>query len=768
MAVGNPIHRLDAVAKTTGKACYTDDFFRPDILIAKYFRSTIAHGRVKHIDISQAAALKGVEAVFTYLDVPQIKFATSGHPYSLDPSHKDVEDRLLLTGNVRFIGDEIAIVVAENELIADEALQLIDVEFEKYDPLVTPEKVLAKGAREIHEGTGNVVGKHNFQVGGDPEKEFAKSDYTLEGSYKTSMVHHCHLENHITYAYMEDHDSITIVSSTQIPHIVRRIVGQALSIPVGKIRVIKPYIGGGFGNKQDVVLEPMAAFLTKKLNGRYVKINLSRSEGMIATRNRHPFNVDVKLGVQKDGTITALKIDALSITGAYASHGHSIISAGTSKSCVLYPRIAIEVNAKTIYANIPVAGAMRAYGSPQIVFPVESLVEDAARKIGMDPVEFRLKNAAKTGDINPFSKKPIATSGLSECLIKGKELIGWDKKRKELANSNTGPVRRGLGVACFSYGSGTYPVCVEIAGVRIILNQDGSVHVQAGAVEIGQGSDTVIAQMVAQTIGLSIENVHIISTQDTDVTPFDPGAYASRQTYVVSNAVFEAAEEIKGKIITYAGLITGLKAETLTIVAGNVVSADNLKKVIISLKDLAIDSYYHKDRGGQITADVSHKTRTNAFSYGCTFVDLTVDIPLCKVTINEIYNIHDSGKIINPVTATGQVEGGVAMGIGAGLFETFLIDPETGRVYNNNFLDYKIPTFLDIPDIGTAFVETYEPTAAYGNKSLGEPPIISPPPAIRNAILHATGVAVNELPIRPQTLFNHLNKAGYYADQERS
>ncbi|MCK5200234.1 MAG: molybdopterin-dependent oxidoreductase, partial [Spirochaetales bacterium] len=399
------------------------------------------------------------------------------------------------------------------------------------------------------------------------------------------------------------------------------------NIPVGKIRVIKPYIGGGFGNKQDVVLEPMAAFLTKKLNGRYVKIDLTRSECMISTRNRHPFNVDVKLGVQKDGTITAFRIAALSITGAYASHGHSIISAGTSKSCVLYPRSAIEVNAKTIYANIPVAGAMRAYGSPQIVFPLESIVEDAARKIGMDSVEFRLKNVAKTGDINPLSNKVIETSGLSECLIKGKELIDWDRKQKELANSNTGPVRRGLGVACFSYGSGTYPVCVEIAGVRIILNQDGSVHVQTGAVEIGQGSDTVIAQMVAETIGLSVENVHIVSTQDTDVTPFDPGAYASRQTYVVSNAVFEAAEEIEEKIITYAKLITNSQAKNLTIVNGNVVSADNTEKVVISLQALAIDSYYHKDRGGQITADVSHKTRTNAFSYGCTFVDLTVDIP---------------------------------------------------------------------------------------------------------------------------------------------
>ncbi|MBU3915109.1 xanthine dehydrogenase molybdenum-binding subunit XdhA [bacterium] len=760
MAVGKSVNRVDAVAKVTGRARYTDDFFRPDMLVAKYFRGTIVHGIVKKIDIEKARCLPGVEAVFTFEDVPEIEIATAGHPYSMDPAHQDVADKLLLTRNIRYLGDEIAIVVAENELVADEALSLIEVEYEEFEALVNPEKILAPDARKIHEGADNIVGQHSFECGGDLNTAFSRAELIHEDSYSTHMVQHLHLENHSAFAYMDDLEHIVVVSSTQIPHIARRVVGQALNIPWSRVRVIKPYIGGGFGNKQDVVLEPMVAFLTSKLNGRAVKIALSREECMLNTRNRHPMDINVRLGAMKDSTMTARKLDVVSLTGAYASHGHSIVAAAGSKSCLVYPRMAIGYHATTLYANIPIGGAMRAYGSPQITFALESAVEDIARKAGICPVEFRIKNAARQGDINPFDKKPISSCGLIECLEKGKALIKWDEKRAKRAKVQTGPIRHGLGVACFSYGTGTYPVCVEIAGARIILNQDGTVHVQTGATEIGQGSDTAVAQMAAQTIGISVDRVHIVSTQDTDVTPFDTGAYASRQAYVVGNAVFKAASELKAKILTYAAQLEDLAMENLTISDDNIIAADASGKKIMSLADLAMHSYYDKTRGGQITADVSHKTTTNAPSFGCTFVDMTVDIPLCAVTINEIYNIHDSGIIINPVMARGQVEGGVAMGIGAALFEQVLIDSETGFVYNNNMLDYKVPTFTDIPDINSDFEQTNEPTASYGNKSLGEPPIITPPPAIRNAILDATGVAINEIPMTPQVLFKHFKRSG--------
>jgi len=760
MAVGKSVQRLDGVAKVTGKARYTDDFTMPGMRVARYLRSTIAHGRVLSIDTGKAQSLPGVDAVFTHRDIAGKLFATAGHPYSLDPGHVDVADRLLLTDHVRYMGDEIAIVVADNDLTAVKALSLIDVEYESFQPLVNSEDILADGALELHRGTGNVLKTHSFVAGGDLEKVREECDHLIEGRYQTQIMQHCHLENHTAYAYMDDHQRIVIVSSTQIPHIVRRIVAEALEMDAGLIRVIKPFIGGGFGNKQDVILEPMVAFLTRKLDGIPVRLRLDREEGMTGTRVRHPFDVHVQVGLDKDGTVKFIHFDALSNTGAYASHGHSIVSAGAAKTHYMYPRAVYSCKAKTIYGNIPSGGAMRAYGSPQMTFALESIMEEAARLVDMDSVDFRLKNGARPGDKSQITGKPIMTCGLIDCIKKGKKLIDWDGKRKRWHNSREGKQRRGLGIAIFSYGSGTYPVCVEPGSARLILNQDGSVHLQVGATEIGQGSDTAFAQMAAETVGISVDKVHVVSTQDTDVSPFDTGAYASRQTYVTGQAVMRTAEKLKNKILEHAAVIIGLGADLITIADDNIVIAETPDTAVMSVRDVAVDAYYDKNRGGQITAEVSYKTRYNAHVFGCTFVDVSVDIPLCRVTINEIYNVHDSGVIINPLGAEGQVHGGMAMGIGAALFEELMVDPDSGKIYNNNLLDYKVPTIMDIPDLGAAFVETYEPSHPYGAKSVGEAPVITPAPAIRNAILDATGVAVNELPITPKSIFKYFKKAG--------
>ena len=760
MAVGKAVQRVDGVAKVSGKARYTDDFSLPGMRVAKYLRSNIAHGRVVRIDTNRAKGLPGVDGVFTFEDIPKNRFATAGHPYSLDPNHNDVPDRLLLTDYVRYEGDEIAVVVAENELVAHKAMALIEVEYETYKPLVRPEDVMAADAPELHQRTRNIVKEHSFTAGGDPEKARQESDHLLAGTFTTQVLQHCHLENHTAYAYMDDLDKIIIVSSTQIPHIARRIVGEALGIPLGRIRVVKPHIGGGFGNKQDVILEPMVAFLTWKLSGVPVRLKLDREECMVGTRVRHPFRVKMEMGVQKDGTVNLIDFDALSSTGAYASHGHSIVSAGAAKSYYMYPRAVYHCRARTIYGNFPTGGAMRGYGSPQMTFAIECIMEDAARALGMDSVEMRLINAARPGNKSQITKKPLLTCGLVECLEKGRELIQWDQKRAEWPRTQNGPLRRGLGVASFSYGSGTYPVCVEAASARLILNQDGSVHLQVGATEIGQGSDTALAQMVSETLGLPLDHVHVVSCQDTDVTPFDTGAYASRQTYVSGQAVIRTTRRLREKILEYVGAISDLEARDLAIKNGHIVIGRTPETVVMSLKDVAIDAYYEKNRGGQITAEVSYKTRSNAHVFGCTFVDLEVDIPLCRVKINEIYNVHDCGVVINPLNAEGQVLGGMAMSIGAALYEKLMIDPDSGRIYNNNMLDYKVPTIMDIPDLGAAFVETNEPTHPYGSKSLGEPPLLSPAPAIRNAVLDATGVAVNELPLNPKTLYKYFKKAG--------
>lgn len=755
--IGDRCMRVDAIAKVTGRARYTDDYMMAGMCYAKYVRSPIAHGYADNIDCDEARSLPGVLAIFTWEDIPDITFATAGHAWMLDESKQDVADRQLLTRHVRHHGDAVAIVVARDELTAEKAAQRVHVDWRPLPVITTPEAALAPDAVNIHPG-GNLL-KQSEMSTGDVQQTIDEADYQIQGRYQTPVIQHCHMEGVTCFAWMEENARITIVSSTQIPHIVRRVVAQSLGISWSMVRIIKPYVGGGFGNKQDVLEEPMAAFLTTKLGGIPIKVSLSREECFLASRTRHAFTLDGKLGLNRDGTLKGFSLDVLSNTGAYASHGHSIASAGGNKVAYLYPRSAYAYRAKTCYTNLPSAGAMRGYGAPQVVFAVEAMLDDAAAALGLDPVDVRLRNAACEGDTNPLTGKTIYSAGLPECLRKGRELFEWDKRREESLNQQ-GRIRRGVGVACFSYTSNTWPVGVEISGARLLMNQDGCIHVQTGATELGQGADTVFSQMVAETVGVPINYIHVISTQDTDVTPFDPGAFASRQSYVAAPALRKAAQMLKEKIIDYAAVMLHQSAMNLTLSNGNIILIDAPQTPLLSLADLAMDSFYHPERGGQLSAESSVKTTTNPPAYGCTFVDLSVDIDLCKVTINRILNVHDSGRILNPLLAEGQVHGGMGMGIGWALFEEMIIDAESGIVRNPNLLDYKMPTMPDIPALESAFVETLEPQSAYGHKSLGEPPIIPVAAAIRNAVRMATGVAINTLPLTPKRLFESFQQAG--------
>ena len=512
------------------------------------------------------------------------------------------------------------------------------------------------------------------------------------------------------------------------------------------------------------------AFLTMKLDGAPVSMELTREECMLCTRVRHAFAMTARAGATKNGKLLGYGLDVLSNTGAYASHGHSIAAAGGSKVCYVYPHATYRFSAKTFYSNIPVGGACRGYGSPQTAYAIECLMDDTARALGMDPLDFRLKNTGRNGDISPLNGKPVATLGISDCLEEGRKKFRWDERKaackafNEEAVRTGSPLRRGVGVSAFSYGSGTYPANVEPGSARLILNQDGTVNLMTGATEIGQGADTAFAQMVSETLGVAYENIHVISTQDTDITPWDPGAYASRQTYTCAPAVHAVADGLRRKLLGYAAEMTGHTPAALTIAptaqGDAVVFVRNPESVVVTLHDLAMDSFYNKDRGGQLSAEASFKTRQNPPSFGGCFAEVEVDIELCKVRITHILNVHDAGVIINPALATAQVHGGMGMGIGWALYEELLVDPATGRVHNNNLLDYKFPTTCDIPDLDCAFVETQEPSGVYGNKSLGEPPLISPAPALRNAVLDATGVAVNAIPMTPKLLFEEFVKAG--------
>ena len=550
---------------------------------------------------------------------------------------------------------------------------------------------------------------------------------------------------------------IVVVTSTQIPHIVRRVIGQALGIPWGKIRVIKPYIGGGFGNKQDVLYEPLNAFLTTQVGGRPVKLDVSREETFCNTRTRHSIEYDLTAGVDQEGHLLAKDMMAYSNQGAYASHGHAIAANGLTAWRLQYACPNIRGEAYTVYTNTPVGGAMRAYGIPQAAFAIECFMDDIAAEIHMDPLEFRRRNLIE-GYYEDAYLKPIAanTNGIFECLKKGADYIHWDEKRKEYANQ-TGFIRRGVGMSLFCYKTGVWPISLEIAGARLVLNQDGSMQLQLGATEIGQGADTVFSQMAAETLHMDVEDIHIQSFQDTDVTPFDTGAYASRQSFVTGTSVRQCAELMYQKILDYARTLLPNEKRTLSLDHGYIYAE---KEPVISLEEVALESYYSLTNSSAITAEVSTQVKKNTIATGCCFAEVEVDIKLGKIRILNIINVHDSGKLINPQLAEMQVHGGMSMGMGYGLSEQLLLDEKTGRPLNGTLLDYKLMTALDTPDLKADFVELEDPMGPYGNKALGEPPAIPCAPAIRNAVLHATGVAFSEIPLTPQRLIEGFQKAG--------
>ena len=754
--IGKSVPRVDAYEKVTGRAKFTDDLIPHNCLVAKVLHSSIGNGIVTSIDTSEAEALDGVVKVVTFKDVPNHCYPTPGHPWSVELAHQDIADRNILTGRVRYYGDDIAAVVAEDEVTAARALKLIKVEYEEYPVEIHPRKSMYGSRPPIHfDKKDNVLARSNYFIG-DVGQGLEQSETVVQRSYKTPVVQHCHIENPISFAYMEK-GRVVIVTSTQIPHIVRRVVGQALGIPWGKVRVIKPYIGGGFGNKQDVLYEPLNAFLTTQVGGRPVKLELTREETFCNTRSRHSIEYDLTAGVDREGHLLAKDMKAYSNQGAYASHGHAIAANGLTAWRLQYACPNIRGEAYTIYTNTPVAGAMRAYGIPQASFAIECFMDDIAQEIGMDPLEFRRKNLIQ-GYYEDAYLKPIAanTNGIFACLEKGAEYVHWEEKRKAYTGQ-TGNIRRGVGMSLFCYKTGVWPISLEIAGARLVLNQDGSFQLQIGATEIGQGADTVFSQMAAETLHADLEDIHIQSFQDTDVTPFDTGAYASRQSFVTGTAVRECAEVMYRKILDYAETLLPEEKEPLRLDHGWIYVGD---RRVLSLEELALESYYSLTNSSAITAEVSRQVKKNTIATGCCFAEVEVDLKLGKIQVLKIINVHDSGKLINPQLARMQVHGGMSMGMGYGLSEQLLLDEKTGRPLNGTLLDYKLMTALDTPDLMADFVELDDPQGPYGNKALGEPPAIPCAPAIRNAVLHATGVGFSEIPLTPQRLIEGFKKAG--------
>lgn len=761
-SVGKKEIRVDAYEKATGRAKYTDDLCDRSALIAKIKHAEIAHGYVKAIDISEAEKIPGVVKVITCFDVPEYRFPTAGHPWSTDPAHQDVADRLLLEKHIRYYGEDVAAVVAEDEVAAMQAVRAIRVEYEELPFVLDAQEAMADGAPQLHEKyPHNILNHTDIRKGNYAEAICEPGLIKVEGWYDTPTVQHCHIENFVCYAY-EEAGRIVVVASTQIPHIVRRVVGQALGIPWGKVRIVKPYIGGGFGNKQDALYEPLCAYLTTQVGGRLVKLDCTREETFVNNRVRHAIRSHIISWLRPDGTFAARKLEAYSNQGAYASHGHGIVAKGMGAFPQLYPCDNIECDAWTVFTNRPAAGAMRGYGIPQAMFANECHIDDICRAIGMDPLEFRRKNLMPVGYVDGFSKNELYADSFNQCLDKGMAYLDYQRKYEEYQHQ-TGPVRRGVGLAVFWYNTAVWPISLETSSCRMVLNQDGSLQFQLGETEIGQGADTAYSQMVADAVGIPFENVHVISTQDTDVTPYGTGAYASRQTYVGGFSIMQTAQALRERILNIAHDQTRMPIANLDLVDGMIVRKSD-GRVLRTLGDLATEALYSLEHNQHITAETTAQIKSNAYSFGCSLAEVEVDIPMCNVKLLHLVNVHDCGRLINPALAEAQVHGGMSMGIGYGLSEELKFDPKTGKVFNDNLLDYKLSTFMDHPHLEAEFVENAEPTSPYGTKALGEPPACSPAPAIRNAIAQATGVAINQIPINSQVLFAKLKEAGVIQD----
>jgi putative selenate reductase molybdopterin-binding subunit len=758
--VGKNLRKVDGVKLVTGGAAFTDDIQLPGLLYGKILPSPHAHARIVRIDATRARALAGVHAVLTYKDVPRVPHTTAGQAWP-EPSPYDT---YLLDRKVRFVGDRVAAVAAETRAIAEKALRLIEVEYEVLPAVLDMEQAMAAGAPAIHDepdSTGiydarrNIAGYILREIG-NVEEGFRECDLAIEREFRTGRQQHCALEPHISIAWLDADSRLVIRTSTQVPYHARRQCAMILQIPVSRIHVVKPRIGGGFGGKQEMLLEDITGALALA-TGRPVKMEYTREEEFYMARTRHPQILRMKMGARRDGTILASQMTVLATTGAYGSHSATVQGNTGSKVLPMYRAQHMRFECHVVYTNAPVAGAFRGYGCPQGFFAQESVVDELAHELKMDPVEFRRRNAIRLGDIDRLSAqlgegreglpRVIRSCGLYECLDRGAKAIGWERKRK--ARPRPGQLRRGVGVACTMQGSGI--AGIDWASAFLKMNEDGSFHLQAGASDVGGGADTVLSQIAAETLGVTLDKI-VITSGDTDITPFDVGAYASSTTIISGGAVRKAAEKVRAQVLAVAARILEAAPEEL-VCEGNAVSTAGDGRKSVSMADIAMQAMYRDKL--QIMDGASHFNTDSPPPFSVTFAEVEVDTETGKVRVVHLVSAVDPGTAINPMQAEGQVEGAVAQGLGYALTEELLLD-ELGRPRNASFLDYKMFTAKDMPKLTTILAETDEPLGPYGAKSISEVPINGPAPAIANAIYHAVGIRIRKLPIRPEDVLREL------------
>ncbi len=754
--INKGVEKVDALGLAVGQAKFTDDYERPGMLHCRLLRSPHAHARIKAIRTGKARSLTGVVEVLTWKDVPRVPITTAGQGYP-EPSPYD---EFILDNKVRFAGDKVALVAAETGEIAEEALKLIEVEYEVLPAVLDPRKAMRASAPVIHdekecrimipvpyEPEKNRVARVEASVG-DVKKGVKQAEMTVEDEFENQTASHSAIEPHCALSWLDANGRLVIISTTQVPFHARRIVSRALQIPRRRIRIIKPRLGGGFGGKQEILLEPYVGLITLK-TGRPAKMRLTRREVFMSARVRHNMITKVQVAAKKDGSLTAIDLYALSNTGAYGTHGLTVASNVGTRTLPMFKCPNLRFSSDVVYTNLPVSGAYRGYGGTQGILATAIAMDDLAERLEMDPTDFYLKNVISGGTEVPILKElgegpvigqpHIGSCELSACIRAGAAAIGWKKKR---GRPGGGRYRRGLGMSIMMQGS-SIPY-IDMASAFIKINDDGSFNLLMGATEIGQGSDTVLSQIAAEVLTVPTDRI-IVYSSDTDLTPFDVGAYASSTTYLSGMAVKEAAEKVKAQILQVGAAMLNAPPDRVELSGGNVIGP---KKKSVTLQEIGTRSLYEKDQF-QIAAIASRISHESPPPFAAHFVEVEVDRATGKVRVLEYVQAVDCGTPINPALARGQAIGALINGISYALTERYIFNNK-GVMLNPNYGYYKIYSTRDIPKITTIFVPSYEPTGPFGAKSVGEICISGPLPAISNAIYDAVDVRLHRAPFTPE------------------
>ena len=762
--VNNKTPSVDGKGLMQGRSYYTDDIAAQDSLVIKILRSPHAFARIKSIDVSEAQKLNGVALVLTYKDVPHVSFSRAGQGYPEPSPH----DKFILDEYVRYVGDEVAMVAAIDKETAEDALKLIKVEYEVFEPVLDFEKAF-ENKSVIHPEDGicemfpigfepkkNVAASYEMEVG-NVEEELKKSDVIVDETFYTQAQAHAMLETHSSNARLDEHNRLVIYSSTQTPFHMRRILATTLGIPVSQIRVIKPRVGGGFGGKQAFHGEFFCALTTLR-TGKPSKCVYTREEVFESSYTRHPMRIRLRIGAMKDGRINAIDCRSLSDTGAYGEHSLTVFMIVGSKVLPLYNKVdTVRFGGQVVYTNHVSAGAYRGYGAIQGNYALEATIDVLAEKLGMDPKAVREMNSMKEKETSPiFEIMGEGTKGtamimesckLPYCIKRGAELIDWERNypRKVINDHKV----RGYGMAIAMQGSGI--PFMDMGSATIKLNDGGSYMVTVGATDIGQGSDTIISQIVAEELETTVDKI-IIYSSDTDLTPFDCGAYASSTTYISGNAAWKAAQKMRKRLIKEAAVFLECKEENIEFDGKTFTFGDKS----VSLNDISIKMLYNKNLQ-QVSVTESYYGHVSPPPFMAAYAEVEVDLETGEYEILNYVTVTDCGTTINPMLARGQVEGGVVQGLGMACFEDVRYDNK-GKMISNNFLNYHIPTQKEIHKLTSEFADSYEPTGPFGAKSVGEIGIDTPPAVICNAIYNATGVRIRSLPITPEKILKGLKE----------